>query len=160
MTKKAKKKEEETEMTQDKNKKAAQASKSKLETRETLKPKQRVLDGTVDEEGSRYLYEVDLLKWSNSILRIRNLRFQADSMRQKAENVRMQMERQMAKLLSNAGALEESAKRREMNDHVELIKDMGARYGVDFEDKNIVIDDETGKIKDMNASIPGGTGEG
>lgn len=110
------------------------------------KKKQKELAGRVDDEGARYLEEIDFLKWQNSVLRIKNLRHQADSLRQQAENIRLTMETQRGKALSNAGAFEVAAKNREKNNHVELLKEMGARYGVEFTDKNVVVDDETGKI--------------
>ena len=59
---------------------------------EPKEPKKRELAGTVDEEGSRYLDEVDLLKWANSILRIKNLRHQGSETRTKLENLRLDYE--------------------------------------------------------------------
>lgn len=118
----------------------------KAEAKEEQKP-ERKLSGWVDEEGSRYLDEVDLLRLLNSQLRIKNLRYQADSMKQKAENIRMEAENKRANLLRNAISFEESAKYKEKNPHRELVKELGARYGVDFLDTNIVVDDDSGKIK-------------
>ena len=111
------------------------------------KEQERELAGYVDEEGSRYLDEIDLLKWSNSILRIRNLRHQASETRTRLENLRLDYEMKRQQHLIQADAFEKAANSREKNDHVNLMKEMGARYGVEFDDPNIVLDDATGKIK-------------
>ena len=111
------------------------------------KEQERELAGYVDEEGSRYLHEIDLLKWSNSILRIRNLRHQASETRTRLENLRLDYEMKRQQHLIQADAFEKAANSREKNDHVNLMKEMGARYGVEFDDPNIVLDDATGKIK-------------
>lgn len=117
----------------------------KKKEKETVK--KMVLSGYVDEEGSRYLEEIDLLRWTNSVLRIRNLRHQASEIRTRLENLKMTYEMKRQQHLIQANAFEESAKHRENNIHVELMKEIGARYGVDFDNPNIVLDDETGKIK-------------
>jgi len=122
---------------------------SRAQPKENEKPK-RKLAGYEDEEGARYLDEIDLLRWQNSVLRIKNLRHQVDALRHQAENIRLTMEAQRSKCLSTAGAFEVSAKNREKNQHINLVKEMGARYGVDFTDKNVVLDDETGKISFIN----------
>lgn len=110
-------------------------------------PAKKKLSGWVDDEGARHLDEVDLLKLNNSHLRIKNLRFQAEVNKTKSENVRMELETKRLQYLRQADAFDRAARDREHNYHRNMIKEMGARYGVEFDDPNIVIDDESGKIK-------------
>jgi hypothetical protein len=108
--------------------------------------------GRVDELGKWYMDEIDFLKWANSTLRVSNLNLHADKLRTKIENLRLDYEANRVKFLNQADAFEKAAKKRRDEDHAKLMEEMGNKYGVDFSDANIVLDDNTGEIKLIDPS--------
>jgi len=139
------------------NKKMKAKAKAAREPKEAPKPEEKKAEevekapepkaGRTDELGKWYLDEVDFLNWANSVLRMGNLNLHASELRTKLENLRLTYEAERRKFLNQADAFERAAKKRKDEDHAKMMEKMGEKYGVDFKNSNIVLDDETGEIK-------------